>query len=417
MNHRKSLISLALAALMLLSLATVGLAEPATIDFWHLWTGHEAENVESMVADFNALQGDVVVVPLSVPDTQKITVAIASGTGPDVSDDFSSSIASYANKGILMPLDDFIAADGTSLEDFAPATLEACRYDGKLYALPLSMNLMALYYNKDLFEAAGLQPPATDVELLAAAKALTTLNDDGTIDVLGFPDFPNVYYLNNFMYAFGGENFDGDMNLTPDNAGTRRALELIVEYRKEFGVENVIRFNSGGKYLDPTDPFLAGKQALRIDGPWLGTTLDTLGIEINYGIIPIPHLEGHPEQAATAPVSCSVAYIPSNAKNPKAAWEFLKYWCIGEGAFTFMQKNANFPALYSLMASDAFEAIKDFEEYAAIATSPNLKVTPVYGQMNEYTKIISDEAELAMSLDKSVDDALAAMLEQAKNLE
>lgn len=417
MKHRKSVVSLLLVVMMMLCIVGASLAEASQVDFWFLWSGQEGESVESIANDFNASQDDVNVVSLSVPDTQKITVAIASGAGPDVSDDFSSNIASYASKGILMPLDDFIEADGISLDDFAPAALEACRYEGKLYALPISMQVMCLYYNVDLFEAAGVAPPETDVEFLEAAKALTELNEDGTIDVLGFPDFPNVYYLNNMMYALGGTNIDADGNLTPDNDGTRRALELIVDYRETFGMENVVRFNTGGKYMDPTDPFIAGKQAMRIDGPWLGSTLDQVGISLNYGIISLPYRAGHPEEKATAQVSSSVAYITSNAKDPQAAWEFLKYWCMGEGAKTFMTELSNFPALYSLMETDEFSQIKDFDQLRVIASSPNLKVVPVYDLMTEYNKLIADEAELAETLEKTVDEALAAMVEQAKDLE
>lgn len=417
MKSKKILVSLMLAVLLLLGTMTPALGESAKVDLWHLWTGVEAETVETLVADFNASQSDVQVTPLSVPDMQKITVAIASGTGPDVSDDFSTNIASYASMGMLMPLDDLIAEAGLSLDDFVPAALDACRYEGKLYALPLGINLMALYYNKDLFEEAGLQPPTTDEELLDAAKNLTKVHADGSIDVLGFPDFPGVYYLNNFMYAFGGQNIDAEGNLTPDNEGTRRALELMVDYRKTFGVENVVRFSTGGKYLDPTDPFLAGKQAMRVDGPWMGPTLDALGIDLNYGIIPIPYRAGHEDEAGSAVISCSVAYIPANAKDPKAAFEFLKYWCAGDGAKTFMVMNHNFPARYSLLNSEEFTQIKDFPAYGEMAKSPNLEVPPTFGSMTEYTKIISDEAELAITLQKSIDDALEAMVEQAKDLE
>ncbi|MEG0996771.1 MAG: extracellular solute-binding protein, partial [Clostridia bacterium] len=79
--------------------------------------------------------------------------------GPDLTDDFSSNVGKFAGVGVMEPLDDYIAKTGFALDDFVPAAVESCRMDGKLYAMPLNINFMGLYYNKTLLKEAGYDAP------------------------------------------------------------------------------------------------------------------------------------------------------------------------------------------------------------------------------------------------------------------
>ena len=287
------------------SASSEGQAEPAApetekekVVLWHLWTGVEAGYLDDAVAAYNAQSDKYYVEALSVPDSQKIMVAIQSGDGPDITDDFTNNIGAYASKGIMLPLDDYIAKNNTDLSDIIPSTLEACKYEGKTYALPAGMNLMALFYNKTLLAEAGYtEPPKTMEEMYEMAVNTTKLNPDGTIDVMGYPDFPSVYYTDNFAAALGGGWYDENGKpASPDNEGNLMALKYAVMYREKFGVENVAKFGSAGKYLDPTDPFLAGKQTFRVDGNWLGANInDTFKVDVDYGCTFIPYPEGHEE--------------------------------------------------------------------------------------------------------------------------
>lgn len=414
---KRKIIAMTLALTLLCGIGAVSTANEGreTVTIWHLWTGTQIDLMQQICDNFNASQDKYFAEQLSVPDEQKILVAIASGEGPDVTDSFSSSVSSYAAQGILTPLDDLIARDGYDLNAFVPTTLDICRADGVLYALPINMNLMMLYYNKDMFEAAGIQPPKTDEELLAAAVALTQKNEDGSLKTLGFPDFPWVYYLANFAYAFGA-NYTNEDNteMTIDTEGFRRALEIMIEYREQFGVENVTRFMSGGAYLDATDPFLNGTQAMRVDGPWVPGTMKELDIEMNYGVIPIPYLAGHEDQAGRAIVSSSMFYIPSTAKNVDGGWEFTKYICGYEGAKIFV--GSDLPANLELLNDAEYLAEKGFPEFVELAKSPNLTALPSFGRYNDYSKLINDESELAVNGKQSIDDAIDHITEYSAEM-
>ncbi|MHA6482084.1 ABC transporter substrate-binding protein [Paenibacillus sp. strain BS8-2] len=389
------------------------------VSFWYLWGGTEGENVEKLISEFNASQDKYEVKGLSVPDVQKIIVAISSGDGPDITDNFSNNTASYVEKGMLLSLDEYIARDKYDVSDFVPAALEAGRYNGELYALPINVNFNMMFYNKTLLAKAGLDtPPSTEEELLDYAIKLTETNADGSIKVLGFPDFPTVYYGNNMTYALGGNFISEDgKTLTPDNEGMKKAIELLRAYREKFGSDNVLKFNSSAKYLDATDPFIMGNQAIRFDGPWFGNTVkNVLKKDLDYGIAPLPAPAGKPELAGGGEVSASTFFIPSNAKSKDGAWAFMSWLMSKENMVKFNDMFANLPARTSVYDDPAFQDIPDFKAFADAAKNPNLKSFPTFGEQATYSKAIADEFELAINFKKSADEAMAEMKKKSASL-
>src|SRR5690606_35771316 len=126
---------------------------------------------------------------------------------------------SRADMGVIMALDDHLG--DTGLDAFWPATVAAVGWQGSTYALPLETDVRVLFYNKDLFAEAGLDPeapPSTWDELAAASDALTVL-EDGRIQQLGFgPTLGNTYFplyamLNGegLQRADGGLQFDTEL--------------------------------------------------------------------------------------------------------------------------------------------------------------------------------------------------------------
>src|SRR5690606_33500354 len=137
-----------------------------------------------------------------------------------------------------------------------------------------------------------------------------------SLEMLGFPDFPLVYYTTNMTSALGDKFISDDgKTLTPDNPGTVTAIDLMRSYQEKFGNDNVLKFVTSSKYLDATDPFVQGKLAFRFDGPWFGSTLKSaLKVGLDYGVAPMPGPDGQPELAGGGIVSSSTFFIPSNAK-------------------------------------------------------------------------------------------------------
>ncbi len=390
---------------------------PSTVSFWYLWGGVEGEKVEAMIDKFNASQDEYIVEGLSVPDGQKIQVAIAAGDGPDVTDTFSSLTASYADKGILEPLGAYIERDGYDIDDFMASAIDSVSVDGEIYALPISVNLMMLYYNKDLLAAAGYTaPPATDKELVQYADTLTEVDASGNMTVQGFPEFPEVYFIEHMAFSLGGD-YGRAGAITVDTEASRLALEMVSDYRAKYGLDSVLAFNSSGGYMSAADPFITGRQALRIDGPWFGNHItNTLAVDLNYGVAPIPHAASIPGSAKSGQVQSSTFFIPSTAKNKDGAWAFIS-WLHEEQQMAELSAGMGWiPARISALDNAAFDDVVNFDAFADLARSTNLTTFPAFDGQQELQKIISDTYQAVMLGTAGVDEALAKAQKAAASL-
>src|SRR6266566_1743820 len=156
-----------------------------TINFPYLWGGPEAQALEKVVSDYNASQNGITVKGVSSPDFQKQLASMSGSNGFDISDNFGSTVGSWASKGILEPLDDYMKADGFDTTAFVPTAHQSNQYQGKTYALPIAVHTLLLMYNKKLFADAGIaNPPMTMSELQADIVKLTKVAS-GNITQLG----------------------------------------------------------------------------------------------------------------------------------------------------------------------------------------------------------------------------------------
>lgn len=197
----------------LLAGAAMAFASPAaaqTIDFWTLFTGPDGEAISSMVEEFNETAGadsDINVNLLIIPwddFNTKLSVSMASGQAPALTIVNSDRVPVYAKQGALEVFTpEELEAAGISSDDYIAQSWEAGAYEGQQYGVPLGMFPRHIYYNRDLFEQAGLdpdQPPQTGDELLAAAEAIDALGEDihglvfETSDTGTFRDFYSRYW-------------------------------------------------------------------------------------------------------------------------------------------------------------------------------------------------------------------------------
>ena len=148
-------------------------------------------------------------------------------------------------QGILEPLDDRIKQDGYDLSDFVPAALDQQRYDGKLYALPITALTTALLYNEDLLAEAGIAPPKTTSELAEAIAKLTKVDSNGNITQLGL----NQPSLADFAFQFGGQWANDKGEPTPDDPGNIAALNFVMDQTLGGGVTRSLALDAHGKSL------------------------------------------------------------------------------------------------------------------------------------------------------------------------
>lgn len=391
--------------------ATTGTTETAasgdreTVNFWYLWGGDEAGYIEQIIEAYNQSQDKYQVVGLSTPDQQKVITGISGGNGPDITDDFGSSIPNYAAQNIAMPLDDYIAKDGIDLDStFVNGTMDQQTYDGKTYALPISSNVFALYYNKDLLKAAGYTEPPKTMEELQDMAAKMTKAENGTITEFGAPLVPSSYWWQNMTFA-NGDTFGEEGSLNADNEGFHKSLSWLESYVKEFGSDTVNSYVTSGqsKINSAQDPFLAGEQALRIDGTWFYKMAKDAGI--NFGLTMIPAYEAQGDKTYSA-IDTSNFYIPSTAKNPDGAWDFLKYITIGDGAKMFITLKGDLPALQSLLDDqDVKSGSESYDVYLKVLSDATLVTMPGILDSTTFDTALQSAIDSVM-LGGSADDAI-----------
>lgn len=348
---------------------------------------------------------------LSTPDSAKILTAISGGDGPDITDDFHSNVPKYAEENIAIALDEYIAADNINLDSiFVKEAYESNQWNGSTYALPVSNNVMALYYNKDILEAAGYtEIPGTMEELLEMCADLTIV-ENGEVVQFGYPFM--TQYLHQMIYATGYDFGTADaVDITND--GVRTALKTIVDVVDTYGdaVTNYITSSKALVYSDQ-DPFFLGQDVMRFDGNWIYTMGAKAGV--NVGVAMIPGFADQGGKTFTT-VSNSNFYIPSTAKNKDGAWDFMKFITMGDGAKMFTISTGNQPAMKTLMDDQDVAAVFDEEgivlkimKESVLNYFPQMKDSSAYGTALESAldgAILGDSIEDIMAELQTVQDA------------
>lgn len=214
MAKRRIIISTCLVALLLMSFSVFSKSEQKiTITFWNGFTASDGEILREIVDRFNKEYAGKIEIKMDIMPWdvffQKLPPAIATKTAPSFVLMGDNVIPQYVAKKAIQPLDDIWRVTSLKESAFAPTVLEMFKYNGKYYEIPMQYNLIYLYWNKDLFKAAGLdpeRPPQTWEELKDYAIKLTdpSKNQYG----FGMPVKIAPPWYAPLIWGNGGEFFD-----------------------------------------------------------------------------------------------------------------------------------------------------------------------------------------------------------------
>jgi multiple sugar transport system substrate-binding protein len=350
-------------------------AEGATpVEFWTEHTPPDSDGMQHIVDDFNAANPDVCVTMTIVPGSEtniaKLLTSIRGGVAPDVYLIDRFTVAQRANEGVVAEL----PAEAADMADqYLPFAWEEAQFQGKTYALPWDTDVRALFYNKDLIEAAGQDAsvldmangPATIEEVNAIADAITETDADGNYSVMGWvpggpgpagqPGAIDQGWHYTWGFTFGGDFADIEAcQVTPTDPGVVAGYQFLYDWAAERDPEKISRFVATNM-PDPANPasqnaFITNKVAMIITGPWRINQMAQLAPDTNYGFtfIPVPN-EG--DESATWAGGWAAALIPGSDV-PDEAWRFIKYLAGPEGQTTYTVETKHLPTLKAL-AEDA----------------------------------------------------------------
>ena len=317
------------------------------LTFWGDWGGEGQKQFETMVDAFNKSQDKIHVKYVLQQDMiTKFLTAATNGGSPDVLfwDRWRTSL--YAPKNVLHPVDEYLTRDGISKDDFYSESLTELSYDDKLYGLPLTVDARALFYNKKLLDEAGLQPPTTWDELETAAAKLTKWNGN-KLEVAGF-SMGDLGLFNMYLQQAGGTMLTEDGKTNFNNDKGKQVLEFwdrLMNKDKVYKVGFELGLGEG------QDAFVTGKVAMLYSGPWMLSTYNKYGKDLDYGIVPPP---AGPNGDKGSVMGGFGLVIPEGSKHKDEAWEFIKWWTANkDNALLWAKTSLNLPG-YKPSLEDPF---------------------------------------------------------------
>jgi multiple sugar transport system substrate-binding protein len=327
----------------------------------------EIEAYRELVGTFNARGAGTDVDLIAASDREelltRLSTSIAAGTPPDLFLVNYRFFAQYAAKGAIDPIEDRLAASAVLSEDaFFPEAIDAFRYDGRLTCLAQNVSSLVVYYNRDLFEAAGVPEPPDRWswdEMLDAGRALTRdVDGDGALDQHGIGSEPILARLAPFVWSNGGDIVDDPVAPTSISLRSPAASQALLRFF-ELGAGTEPGTNpEPGVVVGPSDQemeaedlesrFLNGRLAMYLSSRRSTPTFRTIEA-FDWDVAPLPVL-GEPAGVLHSDGYC----LTAGSKQKDAAWTFIEFALGTEGQRITARSGRTVPSLREVALSDAF---------------------------------------------------------------
>lgn len=298
-----------------------------------IWDSTQLEGIRQICEEWSAESGvDVAVEVVNWDNYWTLLEAGASGGQmPDVFWMHSNNAQRYMDAELLLNLNDYIDADDAiNMDNYYSDIVDLyTQDDGTHYAIPKDYDTVALWYNKDMFDAAGVEYPTNDWtwdDLYEAGKALTK---DGKYGLAMDTDLNQEGYYN-IIYSYGGYVINDAKDESGwDDPKTVEAMEMWGKIVKDCMPQQSMMSESG-----EIDMFTSEVTAMQLMGSWRVAALQEY--DCNWGIVNIPYCDvnGNGQCDASERVSIynGLGWAASAAtKNPDAAYSLISYLCSEQG--------------------------------------------------------------------------------------
>ena len=373
-----------------------------TIRFASWDTADDVDAQQKMVDKFNEEHPDIQVVLEAYGsefDT-KISASMGSGDAPDVM--YMWNYPAYHDG--LEPLDSYIEKEGEDYKKNFYSTLwNYNSYDGQIYGLPVGFTTHCVYYNKDLFEKAGVEEPKDGWTWEDLEEKAKKINEATGVKGFSFSMKPDPYDYEMYLWSNGTAYCDKEGKME-GYVNSDKALETYKMFQDMAKDGYAVATEKSG-----SDEFESGQTAMFVYGAWAVKKYTEAGV--NFGLAKLPSFGT--EKSASILSSSGVA-IAKSSKNKEAAWEFVKYWTDEENNKSRI--GTEFPVLVSVVES---EKILDKPEYAPFYAmlDQSGEYTPASFIMDKWSEV-SEKLELAFeemynpSSYKDVKEAIAPVLNE-----
>lgn len=325
---------------------------PVTISFWNSFTGADGDMLVELVNRYNKENTDGITVEMDISSDfdSQLSTSFAAGTGPTMI--LSSSAYRFTYGDYMQDISDVFDKTDLDKSDFIQSYLDYCSEGDALYFVPFQVVGYYMYWNKDLFEAAGLDPEAPPATWDEWAEYAAQISDESRNVYGSGISYDYAYQIAHIMQRFGG------LAVTDENGSWKANFEGNSGYVKFLNMyKNLVENGDNPLEADTDSMASAGQIGMTVGGPWVTAGLDTAGI--NYGIGLIPQ-DSAGDMNSVEVLGFSVTTVASDVEK-EAAYKFIEWWntenAAGSSPALEWSVANGFPAYtYSVQEKESYKA-------------------------------------------------------------
>lgn len=383
---------------------------------WDISSTVGIQSHEALIAAFEETHPNIKVELTDIPSadyTKKLSIMLNGGDDLDVVwPKDGDTLPALAAKGHIEDLTPYIERDKIDMSQYNG--VDSMNFDGKQYGMPFQTSYYVLFYNKDIFDAAGVPYPSNDMTWKEFEELAAKLTSGEGVD--------KTYGA--FLHSWNGCVFnwalqDGEHTiLGPDYEFMKPAYEMALRMQEAGTIMDYSTIKTGNIHY--SGPFSQGKVAMLPMGNYFcNTMIDKVKSgesTVNWGIATIPHPEG--VEAGYTIGGVSPIAINAKSKHKEEAWEFVKFICGEEGA-KVSAEIGQFPALKGEKALEAIATREGMPEGAleALQTKNMVLDRPLDVNSAAVNQMLEEEHSLIMVGEGELDEVLKEMGERSREIQ
>lgn len=390
---------------------------------WAIWDKDSVPYWTALKSDYEAKNKNVTIELVDLGSTDYMTVLATelSGSGSDFDLVTIKDVPGYATlvqKNTLVSLDDYIKKDNIDLKQYA-GTTDQVTVNNSLYELPFRSDYWVMFYNKDIFDKAGVAYPTNDMtfdQYQKLAKSVTSTEFGSQVYGAHYHTWRSAVQLFGIL--------DGKHTVLDGTYDFMKPYYEMVKQQEDDGVcRDYVTLSAEGLHYSAA--FSTGDVAMMNMGTWFISTLMSKldngeydkSLCGNWGIVKYPHAEG--VQAGSTLATITGIGITEASKNKDAAWDFVKY-ISGEDGAKVLAATGNFPAIMTADIQDVIAKMSGFSSDSASKEAlqfSNLYLeAPYHEKIAEINSVLDTYHKDIMMEECTIDEGIKKMNEEVGKL-
>lgn len=393
-------------------------SESASLTFLISGDPTDESAYQQLIDAFAAGHGDMAVNLINIPSggdfRKRLAADFAANTPPDLFLINYRNVGRFLASGAVEPLTDYIASSTLiKPDDYYPQAMNAFQWNGEQFCMPQNISSPVIYYNKAIFDAAGVVYPVDTWswdEFVATAQSLSQDSDkDGATDLYGFGTDATIVRASPFIWMNGGDIVDDPLaptKLTLDTPESKAALEWFVALQVTHKVTPDAVAEEAESSLSR---FVNGRMAMFIDSR--RAVPEFRAIEtFDWDVAALP------VGKQRASVLHSDAFcIAAAGKQKDAAWSFVEFANSAEGQTILAQTGRTVPSRMGIAESPVFldPSVKPANNQAFLDAIPGIRNLPIMATWSDIEGIVNTEIQNAYYGNVTLDEAIQSATEQS----